>query len=335
MLWIILSVIVILCLICISAFFSSSEMAFVSINRAIVREKIREGDKRAIILDKLLQKPDNVISAIVIGNNFVNIFASILAGAVATMIFGNIGIGIATIVMMFVVIIFSEITPKSFGLHNMRFALRVARALAFVTWFFHPLVVLIASISDGLIRMAGEKKHGKSLVTEKEIMAMMRLGESEGTIERDEREMVKEVFEFDETRAYEIYTPKEKVVFIHENATLANLIQTSVSTGFSRFPVYRNDFDDIIGMVHVKDTLKLDDKSLLVKSIMRPILKVDSNMKADDLLRLMKSKKTHLALLQTPEGKTKGLISMEDLIEEIFGEIVDEHDFEHYSYNNV
>jgi putative hemolysin len=335
MLWIILSIIVILCLVGISAFFSSAEMAFVSINRAIVKDKMREGDKHAIILDRLLQKPDNVISAIVIGNNFVNIFSSVLAGTVTTIIFGNIGIGIATIVMMFIVIIFCEITPKSFGLQNMRFALRVARPLAFITWFFHPLVVLIASISDGLIRMAGEKKHRKSLVTEKEIMAMMRLGEAEGTIERDEREMVKEVFEFDETRAYEIYTTKDKVMFIHENATLDSLVQTSLSTGFSRFPVYRSNIDDIVGMVHVKDTLKIKDTSQPVKSIMRPMLKIDSNMKADDLLRLMKSKKTQLALLQTTDGKTKGLISMEDLIEEIFGEIIDEHDLEHYSYDKV
>jgi len=162
---------------------------------------------------------------------------------------------------------------------------------------------------------------------------MMRLGEAEGTIERDEREMVKEVFEFDETRAYEIYTTKDKVVFIHENVTLANLIQQSISTGFSRFPVYRNDFDDIVGMVHVKDTLKIIDKNTQVKSILRPMLKIDSNMKADDILRIMKTKKTHLALLQTPDGKTKGLLSMEDLIEEIFGEIADEHDLEHFSYD--
>jgi putative hemolysin len=333
MLWIILSIIVIICLVCISAFFSSAEMAFVSINRAVVRDKAREGDKHAQILDRLLQKPNNVISAIVIGNNLANIFASILAGAVTTIIFGNIGIGIATVVMMFVVIIFCEITPKNFGLHNIRLSLRFARPLALITWMFHPLVVLVASISNGLIQIAGGKKRGRSLVTEKEIMAMMRLGEAEGTIERDEREMVNEVFEFDETRAYEIYTTKDKVVFIHENDTLANLIQKSISTGFSRFPVYRNDLDDIIGMVHVKDTLNKADKNMQVKSIMRPMLKIDSNMKADDILRIMKSKKTHLALLQTADGKTKGLLSMEDLIEEIFGEIADEHDLEHFSYD--
>ncbi len=335
MIWIVISIVIIICLVCISAFFSGAEMAFVSINRAVVKDKVQEGDKHAIVLDKLLQKPDTVISAVVIGNNLVNIFASILAGTIATMVFGNVGIGIATFLMMFVVIIFGESTPKSFGFQNMSFALRVSRVLAFVTWLFHPFVVLVAKISDGLILMTGGKKHGRSRVTEKEIMAMMRLGEAEGTIERDEREMVKGVFKFDETRASEIYTVKEKVLFIHENMSLAGLIHTSMSSGFSRFPVYRTDYDDIVGMVHVKDTLKMDDKTLPVKSIIRPMLKIDSNMKADDVLRLMKLKKTHLALLQTPDGKTKGLVSMEDVIEEIFGEIADEHDLEHYSYDSV
>ena len=335
MIWIVISIIVIICLVCISAFFSGAEMAFVSINRAVVKDKVLEGDKHAKVLDRLLQKPDMVIGAIVIGNNLVNIFASILAGTVATLVFGNVGIGIATFLMMFVVIIFGESTPKSFGFQNMNFSLRASKALAFITWLFHPFVVLVARISDGLIVMTGGKKHGRSRVTEKEIMAMMRLGEAEGTIEQDEREMVREVFKFDETRASEIYTVKEKVIFIHENTSLVSLIQTSISSGFSRFPVYRNDCDDIVGMVHVKDTLKIEDKTMPVKSILRPMLKIDSNMKADDVLRLMKLKKTHLALLQTPDGKTKGLVSMEDVIEEIFGEIADEHDLEHYSYDEV
>jgi len=326
MLWITLGILVVIALICISAFFSSSEMAFVSINRALVKDKVREGDRRAKILDKLLQNPGKIISAVVIGNNLVNILASIIAGAIATMFFGNIGIGLATVMMVFVVIVFSEVAPKSFAIYNMRFALRVARPLAFITWLFHPLVVLVTGISNGLVKIAGGKTRKRSAITEKEIMAMMRLGEAEGTIERDEREMVKEVFEFDETRASEIYTSKEEVVFIHETDTIANLIQKSIETGFSRFPVYRNDLDDIVGMVHVKDSLILSDKSNPVKLIMRPILKIDSSMKADDVLRTMKLNKTHLALLQTSDGKTRGLISMEDLIEEIFGEIADEHD---------
>jgi len=326
MFWIIISIFVIICLIVISAFFSSAEMAFISVNRAVVKEKAREGDKHAIILDRLLQKPENVVSAIVIGNNLVNILASIIAGTVSTIVFGNIGIGIATVVMMLLVIIFGESTPKSFGIRNMRFALRVARPLSFVTKIFHPLVLLLTSISTVLIRLVGGKSRSRAIITEREIMAMMRLGEAEGTIERDEREMVKGVFKFDETHVSEVYTPNEDVVFLQENDTLADLMQKSIQTGFSRFPVYRDNLDDVIGMVHVKDTLAVMEKNVSVKSIIRPILKIDSSMKVDDVLRIMKAQKTHLALLQTLDGKTKGLVSMEDLIEEIFGEIADEHE---------
>ncbi|RLF26587.1 MAG: hypothetical protein DRN05_06795, partial [Thermoplasmata archaeon] len=150
MLWIIVGIAVIVFLVFLSAFFSCSEMAFVSINRAVVRDKASRGDRRARILDELLQNPDNVISAIVIGNNLVNIFAAIIAGAVATEVFGNIGIGIATFVMLLVVIIFSEVTPKSLGIRNEELALRVARSLSVITKVFHPLVVLVMSVSNFL-----------------------------------------------------------------------------------------------------------------------------------------------------------------------------------------
>ncbi len=325
MIWIILGVFIIILLLILSAFFSSSEMAFVSINKAVIIDKARMGDKKAKILERLFQNPDNVISAIVIGNNLVNIFASILAGVITTSVFGNIGIGIATVVMMLLVLIFSESTPKAFGIKNEKLALRVARPLSIVTKLLHPLVVLLNYTSKGLISLIGGKEPDNG-VTEHEIMAMMRLGEEEGTIEKDEREMVNDVFEFDETRAYEIFTPKDKVEFIHQNDTIDDLIKKSIKTGFSRFPAYRNNLDDIVGMVHVKDSLVTKDNSTPVRNIMRKILKIASSMKADDVLREMKRNKTHLALLQDQKGKTLGLISMEDLIEEIFGEISDEHD---------
>jgi putative hemolysin len=316
-----------------SAFFSGAEMAFVSVNRAVIREKALEGDRKAAVLDALLKNPNAVISALVIGNNFVNIFASILAGAVTTIVFGNIGIGVATILMMFVVIIFCEIAPKSYAIQNMRFALRIARPLRLITKLFYPLVMLVSGISNSLIRLAGGKGGRRSIVTEKEIMAMMRLGEDEGTIERDEREMVKDVFEFNETRACDLATPKEKIVFIQENDAITTLIQKSMMTGLSRFPVYRTNVDDIVGMVHVKDTFNVPDKTMLVKHLVRPILKLDPSMKADDIVRTMRRQKTHLAVIQSKSGKTLGLLSLEDLVEEIFGEIVDEHDKEKYFSN--
>ena len=172
----------------------------------------------------------------------------------------------------------------------------------------------------------GGKDNREERVTENEIMAMMRLGEEEGTIEKDEREMMNEVFEFDETHAYEVYVPKETIEFIHEQATIGELIKKSIKTGFSRFPVYRENFDDVVGMAHVKDTLGITDTTLPVKTIMRKMMKIDPYMKVDDVLREMKRQKTHLAILLNKKKQILGLVSMEDLVEEIFGEISDEHD---------
>jgi putative hemolysin len=320
------SIIVIAFLILVSAFFSGSEMAFISIDRALIVDKARKGDKKAKILEKLLKKPDHVIGAIVIGNNIVNIFASILAGFVATKIFGNIGIGIATVVMFFLVIIFGEATPKAFGRKNEKWALRSARSLLIFTKIFHPTVVLMNYVSNGFLRILVKSDIKKDLITEEKIMAMMRLGEEEGTIEKDERAMVNDVFEFDETIADEVDVPMPKIVFIHEDDSVEKLIEKSIKTGFSRFPVYKKNYDDVVGMVHVKDSLNIKEKSTKVKKIMRDVLKVDPSMKADDVFRKMKQYKAHIALLQSKKGKTIGLLSMEDLIEEIFGEISDEHD---------
>jgi len=326
MLWIILSVLTIIFLIGISAFFSSSEMAFVSVNKAVIIDKARKGSKKAKILERLYKNYDDVISAIVIGNNLVNILASILAGFIAVEIFNEIGIGIATAAMFLLVIVFSEATPKAFGINNDKLILRVARPLAIITKMFFPFIVLLNAVSNGLIKLLVGREKKKQAVTEDEIMAMMRLGEEEGTIEPDERQMVDEVFEFDETHAHEVDTPKMKVEFINQNKTIKDLIEKSIKTGYSRFPVYCKNHDDIVGMVHVKDTLIIEDESLPVKKIMRKILKIDSGMKVDDVFREMKKHKTHIALLQNKKGTTVGLVSMEDLIEEIFGEISDEHD---------
>ncbi len=320
------SILVIAFLLFISAFFSGSEMALVSIDKALVVDKARKGDKKAKILKELLKNPDHVISAIVIGNNIVNIFASVLAGFVTTEIFGNIGVGFATVIMFFLVIIFSESTPKAFGRKNEKWALRSARALSIFTKIFHPTVILVNSISNGLLKLIGKNEKQKDIVNEEKIMAMMKLGEEEGTIEKDERVMVNEVFEFDEKIVDEVDNPTYKIEFIHENDSVKDLIEKSIKTGFSRFPVYKENYNDVIGVVHIKDTLEIKDKSTKVKNILRDVLIINPSMKVDDVLRQMKLFKTHIAVLQNRKGKTIGLVSMEDLIEEIFGEIKDEHD---------
>jgi putative hemolysin len=324
--FIILSIALITFMICISAFFSGSEMALMSIDRALVADKVRIGDERAKVLEELLKKPDEVISAIVIGNNIVNIFASILAGFVATEVFGNLGIGIATVVMFILVIIFSESTPKAFGRKNERWALKSAKSIFVFTKIFYPAVVFVRYSSNVLLNIMGKPEKEGDLVTEEKIMSMMKLGEEEGTIEKDERAMVNEVFEFDKTIADEVDKPKYKMEFIHQNDIIDKLIEKSVETGFSRFPVYKKNHDDVVGMAHVKDSLNIKDKSKEVKDIMRDVLIVNPSMKADDVFRKMREHKTHLAVLKDKSGKTIGLVSMEDLVEEIFGEISDEHD---------
>lgn len=325
--WIIVGIISIIFLIILSAFFSSSELAIISINRAVIREKARKGDRRAQLLDKLLQNPDTVVSAIVIGNNLVNVLASILAGAISTQIFGNIGLGIATAVMTLLLLVFGEITPKSVGIRNEKFALRVARPVYVITRFFGPFSTGLISLSRFISKNIFGKKDVNPPVTEEEIMAMMRLGEEEGTIKKDERELVNEVFEFDETKVDEVRVPKKEIVYLDESDTIQDLVDKSIETGFSRFPVCKKgNINKIVGMVHIKDALAVKDKNMPVKKIMRDILKVGPGMKADDVLREMQRKKVHLAVIKDRRNKVKGIVTMEDLIEEIFGEIADEHD---------
>jgi len=316
---------VIALLILLSSFFAAAEMAFVSVDRIKVREESVKGKRNAILLEKLLESPDEVVSAVVVCNNLVNITASILAGTTAMYLLGNIGVGIATAIMTSLIVIFGEVIPKAFGINNAQFAFKVSRHLRIIRTIFYPIVKAFTVISDAFLKMLGKEKRGKLIVTEEEIKTLMDLGVQNGTIKKDEQELVEEIFDFDETEAKEVYVPVKQIVGLQENNTLEELIIKSVKTGHSRFPVYRENKDDIEGMVHVKDAF-LKDKNMQVKEIMREIIKIPPKMKVDDVLRKMQRMKMHMAVIQSKEGKIMGLVTMEDLIEEIFGEIRDEHD---------
>jgi len=326
MIWILLGLIAIVFCIVLSALFSGAEMAFISVSRARVRELTKKGDSRANTLDNLMKAPDEVVSAIVVGNNIVNIFASVIAGAIATTVFGDIGIGIATALMTMIIVIFCEVTPKAFGINNEKMAIRIARPLHILTMILYPVSVALTAVSNAIIVLAHGKNHRRTAVTEGEIRAMLELGEEEGTIKKDEREMVNEIFDFDETQAGEVHVPRRDIVFLQEEDSIKKLVQTSLGTGYSRFPVYRENIDDIVGLVHIKDTLAVDDRQQPISTILREVLKIRAGMKADDVLREMQRRKVHLAVMQGEDGLTLGLVTLEDLIEEVFGEITDEHD---------
>jgi len=324
MIWIIV-IIVIGLLIFLSSFFAAAEMAFVSVNRIKVRKKSKIGEKNAIILEKLLKKPAEVVSAIVICNNLVNISASILAGVVAAYLFGNIGVGIATAIMTLLVVVFGEAIPKAYGIHNEKFAFRVAKSLNILTIVFSPVSRGLSVLSNIFLKVLGKEVGKKALVTEEEIRIMLDLGVQDGTIKKDEKHLVNEIFDFDETETREVFIPIDKVFFVSENDSLKSLKKIAVRSGHSRFPVYGKNKGDIVGIVHVKDAL-LKDESLRVKEIMKSVLYVRQKMKADDLLRRMQEQKFHMAIVKSTNGKIIGIVTLEDLIEEIFGEISDEHD---------
>jgi putative hemolysin len=300
-------------------------MAFVSVNRIKVRKKAKTGGKSAIILEKLLEKPGEVVSAIVICNNLVNISASILAGFIAAFLFGNIGVGISTAIMTFLVVVFGEAIPKAYGIHNEKFAFRVARPLKIITYIFSPISIGLSTLSNVFLKILGKEVGKKALITEEEIKIMLDLGVKDGTIKKDEKQLVNEIFDFDDTETKEVFIPIKNVYFVKENSTLRQLKIKAVETGHSRFPVYRKNKKDIVGIVHVKDSL-LKDEKLKVKNIMKSVLYVQQKMKADNVLRKMQNKRAHMAVVKSKSGKNIGVVTLEDLIEEIFGEIIDEHD---------
>jgi len=285
-------------LIFLSSFFAAAEMAFVSVDRIRIREESVKGNKSAVLLEKLLESPNEVLSAIVICNNLVNISASILAGAVAIYLLGDLGIGVATAVMTLLIIIFGEALPKAYGINNEKFAFKAAKLLYLIRRIFYPVVKAFAKLSDIILKAVGKERKEGLIVTEDRIKRMLELGVYQGTIKKDEKKLVEEVFEFDETRVKDVCVPIEKIVSLKENDSIEKLIKKAIKTGYSRFPVYDNSKNNIVGMVHIKDTL-LRKKSTPVKQIMRKILRVPENMKVDDVLREMQKNKTHMAIIQS------------------------------------
>jgi len=223
------------------------------------------------------------------------------------------------------IIIFGEALPKAYGINNEKFAFKAAKLLYLIRRIFYPVVKAFAKLSDIILKAVGKERKEGLIVTEDRIKRMLELGVYQGTIKKDEKKLVEEVFEFDETRVKDVCVPIEKIVSLKENDSIEKLIKKAIKTGYSRFPVYDNSKNNIVGMVHIKDTL-LRKKSTPVKQIMRKILRVPENMKVDDVLREMQKNKTHMAIIQSKNGKAIGLVTLEDLIEEVFGEIKDEHD---------
>ncbi len=320
--WLVVGIICLIFLLMFSAFFSAAEMALITVNKIRIRAGAKKGDKRAIIIDQLLKEPNKLVTGIVIGNNFVNILASIIAGAITLKIFGNFGIAIATLVMTFLILLFSEIVPKSFAMRNQKLALRFALPVKLVIKSLSPIASGLTFLANMIIKaFGGDLPSNKLTITERELRTILEVAEDLGSIKRSELEMIHEVFELDQIPLMQVMVPVDGIVSIEELTSIENFLKRAGKYGISKMPVYRDQSDNIVGVVNIKDALKYKNRSTKIKKIMKPIFKLGAYERADVALRKMQKAREHLAIVVDKKDQLLGLLTIEDLVEEIVGEI--------------
>ncbi len=318
----------ILCLV-LSGFFSASEVALVSITRAKVRTLANEHRPGSEALATLKEHPNRFLITILIGNNIVNVAAAAIATAVTISIFGDIGVGIATGVVVILLLLFGEIGPKIYAARNTeRFALAVARPIYYLSRILSPLVWAIEMVA---VRRTGEGGFAEPAVTEEEIREWIEVGKEEGAIEQEEREMLYSVLEFGDTTAREIITPRVDVALIDDQSTLEDALHFFNETGFSRIPVYHEHMDNIIGVLNVKDVISSQisgKKNIPIKDLMYDPFFVPESKKIDDLLKELQLRKVQIAVVLDEYSSFVGIVTVEDILEELVGDILDEFDRE-------
>ena len=325
--WQLIALIVLLMM---SAFFSASETALTSINRIRLRQKIEEGHKSAILIGKMLEAPDQWLSAILVGNNVVNIGASALATSLAINTFGSKGVGIATGIMTLLVLIFSEITPKSLAANKAdSIAAAVVRPIyAFMT-LLRPVIFILTGITRFILRLFGINQNRISAhVTEEELKTMMDVSHEEGQLEDDEKRLLEKVFEFGDEQVRYVMIPRTEVFAVDREDDYQSILETFKSTRFSRLPVYDETLDSIIGLLHMKDFFLFsgDPDSFNIDELIRKAYYTIESKRIADLFEEMRAQKQQMAIVVDEYGGTAGIITTQDIVEVIFGDIDDEHD---------
>ncbi len=319
-------------LLVLSGFFSGSETALLSLNKLRLRKLVEEGHKNAVVLEALLKHPNKMLAAILVGNNLVNVAIAAIMTSLAIDLFGSTGVGIATGIATLVILVFGEIFPKSFATKNAeRLSLWVARPIQITVILFSPIVKVFSVFTDIILKVTGGEKR-YPFVSEEELKLLMDLGAEEGVIEEEEKEMIRGVFEFGDTMVREIMTQRTDMNRVDVNKSFSEVIEFVIETGHSRIPVYDKTIDNIIGILYAKDLLqaKADKKKFDLKKSVRPAYFVPETKNLDDLFREMRTKKVQIAIVLDEYGGTAGLVTLEDLLEEIVGEIADEYDVEEH-----
>ena len=322
------NIILIVILISLSACFSSCETAFSSVNKVRLKNSASQGDQKAKKALKVSDQFDNALTAILIGNNIVNIASASISTVLFTDLLGSKGVGIATAVMTVVVLIFGEIVPKSLAQQNAeKFAFFFATPLLALITVLKPVVFLFSVLKKNISRIFSPSENKTPSVTEDELKYIIHEIEEEGVLEESESELVKSALEFDEKIVSEILIPRVKVIGIEISSDIEEIKNVFFSEMFSRLPVYEKNLDNIVGIITQKDFFKMisegkDD----IREIIQDVVFISQFKPINDALHEMQRSKTHMSVVCDQYGGTKGIITMEDIIEELVGEIYDEDD---------
>jgi putative hemolysin len=328
---IILMVIILIALLGFSAFFSGSETALMALSRLRLRHLAETKPVRARLVERLLEKPERLIGTILLGNNLVNVAMSAIATAFAISLWGDRGIAYVTGVLTLVILIFAEITPKVYAKYfNEPVSFITAPILNVIMIIFHPFVAVVNYISSKILYLMGidVSKIKKPLMTEEEIYTCIKMGWDEGAITAEERSMLSRVFTLNDKTVGEVMVPREKMIIIDSEASAEEVYKIIFDTGHSRFPIKRGGEWEIVGFIHAKDLFHFVDqkKTGPIEQIMRPPYFVSPDKTIDAQLRGFQKRKLHLAVVLDSGGKVTGLITLEDVLEELVGSIQDEHD---------
>ena len=319
-------IVIIVILIIFSAYFSATETAFTSVNRIRMKSLATDGNRKADKVLQLLEKFDKLLTTILIGNNIVNIWMTAIATSICIWLYGVHGATIATIAITFLVLVFGEITPKNIAKEKSEgFSMFSAPFIGFLMTVLTPITFIFTKWKEFITRLFNIG--GEETITDDEILTMVEEAQTGGAIDESRSELIQNAIEFDELTAEDVMTPRPDMVAVETDCTVEELAQIFRDTGYSRLPVYEEEIDHIIGVINQKDfhnhIVGTDKK---IADYIIPVVFVAETIKIFDLLRKMQQLKTHMAIVIDEYGGTEGLVTMEDIIEELVGEIYDEYD---------
>lgn len=322
-----INIILIILLVAFSAMFSSCETAFSTVNKMRLKNNADQGSAKAAKALRLAESFDNSLTTILIGNNIVNIASTSISTVLFTDLFGAKGVGIATVVMTVVVLIFGEILPKTFAKENSeKCAYFFAGPLSALIVLFTPLSFIFTAIKNTVSKLYSSSEKTPS-VTEDELKCIINEIEEEGVLEESESDLVRSALDFDETIVSEILTPRVKVVGVEINSSIEEIKNVFLTEMYSRLPVYEKNIDNIVGIITQKDFFKMISENRSdIQNIIQDVVFISEFKLINDALHEMQRSKTHMSVIIDQYGGTKGIITMEDIIEELVGEIYDEND---------